>query len=69
MANVGFIGLGIMGAPMAKRLIEAGNSVVVRSRRAAPADLLALGARELASIADVAKAADIKGATLVLPPS
>jgi 2-hydroxy-3-oxopropionate reductase len=59
MANVGFIGLGIMGAPMAKRLIEAGNSVVVRSRRAAPADLLALGARELASIADVAKAADI----------
>ena len=59
MANVGFIGLGIMGSPMAKRLIEAGNSVVVRSRRAAPADLLALGARELASIAEVAKAADI----------
>lgn len=59
MANVGFIGLGIMGAPMAKRLIEAGNSVVVRSRRAAPADLLALGAQELASIADVAKVADI----------
>jgi len=59
MTNVGFIGLGIMGAPMAKRLVEAGNSVVVRSRRAAPADLLAAGARELGSIGEVAKAADV----------
>ncbi len=59
MTKVGFIGLGIMGAPMALRLAAAGNDLVVRSRRAAPADLLAAGARELASIADVAKAADV----------
>ena len=33
MANVGFIGLGIMGKPMALNLIKAGHTLWVHGRR------------------------------------
>ena len=59
MANIGFIGLGIMGKRMAKNLIKAGHKLVVRDRSAKFEDLLALGAeravsnRELASVSEI----------------
>ena len=57
---LGYIGLGLMGAPMTERLLEAGCPVRVwnRSRdKIVPA--LEKGAREGASPADVARNSDI----------
>jgi len=57
---VGFIGLGVMGKPMAKNLIKGGHSLVVHSRSRAPVDeLIAAGAKAAGSPADVARAASI----------
>jgi 2-hydroxy-3-oxopropionate reductase len=59
---VGFIGLGLMGRPMAANLLKAGFSLVVHSRSAAPVDaLVAAGARRAASPREVAA-----GATRIL---
>jgi 3-hydroxyisobutyrate dehydrogenase-like beta-hydroxyacid dehydrogenase len=53
--EVGFIGLGKMGQPMARRLIEAGHSLVVYDvRNDAVVPLVALGAKVASSPADVA---------------
>jgi len=53
--EIGFIGLGNMGQPMARRLIEAGHSLVVYdTRNDAVAPLVALGARLASSPQDVA---------------
>ncbi|NJD35119.1 MAG: NAD(P)-dependent oxidoreductase [Betaproteobacteria bacterium] len=58
--NIGFIGLGTMGAPMAGHLLQAGHALHVWSRRAASADsLLAQGATWCASPAVVAAASEI----------
>ena len=60
MANVGFIGLGIMGNPMALNLIKAGNTLWVHGRR--PETMVPLteaGATACASPAEVAKHADV----------
>ncbi|MET3353650.1 2-hydroxy-3-oxopropionate reductase [Xanthobacter autotrophicus] len=57
--NVGFIGLGIMGSPMAGHLIDAGHTLFVYDVFRIPAELTAKGATACASSADVAKAADI----------
>ena len=58
--NIGFIGLGTMGAPMAGHLLQAGHVLHVWSRRAASADsLVEQGARRCASPAAVAAASDI----------
>ena len=52
-ARVGFVGLGHMGAPMARQLIKAGYDVTVWSRSAAHVDeLVADGATRAASPAD-----------------
>lgn len=59
MANIGFIGLGIMGTPMAANLIKGGHSLVVQTRSAVPQSLLDAGARALANATEVAQAADI----------
>ncbi|KAB2966716.1 2-hydroxy-3-oxopropionate reductase [Zoogloea sp.] len=59
MANIGFIGLGIMGAPMAGHLIAGGHTVHTYTHGATPAALLEAGARACASGAEVARAADI----------
>jgi 2-hydroxy-3-oxopropionate reductase len=54
--TVGFIGLGLMGRPMAKNLLKAGYPLVVHSRSRGPVDdVVAAGAREAASPADVAR--------------
>ena len=56
--TVGFIGLGLMGRPMAKNLLKAGYPLVVHSRSQGPVDdLVSAGARAAATPADVARAA------------
>ena len=46
--KIGFIGLGIMGRPMAKNLLKAGYDITVDSHSpAAAAELEACGARRL----------------------
>jgi len=53
--DIGFIGLGNMGQPMARRLIAAGHKLVVfDTRNDAVAPLVALGAQVASSPADVA---------------
>ncbi|HYI18491.1 MAG TPA: 2-hydroxy-3-oxopropionate reductase [Solirubrobacteraceae bacterium] len=58
--TVGFIGLGVMGAPMAGNLMEAGHSLVVHSRSPEPVDALAeAGAETAQSPREVAERADV----------
>ena len=58
--EVGFIGLGLMGRPMALNLIKAGHTVHVWSRRReSMAPLLEAGAGDCASAAEVAQRAAI----------
>jgi 2-hydroxy-3-oxopropionate reductase len=55
MTQVGFIGLGLMGKPMARNLLKAGFSVLVHSRSAGPVrELVSAGAAEAASPREVA---------------
>jgi 2-hydroxy-3-oxopropionate reductase len=56
--SVGFIGLGVMGRPMAKNLLKRGFPVVVHSRSRPPVDeLVAAGSERATSPADVARRA------------
>jgi 2-hydroxy-3-oxopropionate reductase len=58
--NIGFIGLGVMGKPMAGHLIKAGHHLTVHNRsRGAVDELVAAGATAAASPADVARASGI----------
>jgi 2-hydroxy-3-oxopropionate reductase len=58
--TVGFLGLGVMGAPMAGNLLAAGHEVVAWNRSPAPlAKLVEAGARGAESPAAVAGEADI----------
>jgi 2-hydroxy-3-oxopropionate reductase len=59
MAHIGFIGLGIMGAPMAGHLIAGGHTLHLFSRSGAPAALTDAGGIAHASPAEVARHADI----------
>ena len=60
MNKAGFVGLGVMGAPMATHLIEAGYQVAAWNRTASKADhLKVLGARIASTPADVALGADV----------
>jgi 2-hydroxy-3-oxopropionate reductase len=57
---IGFIGLGIMGKPMARNLIRAGYSLVVHNRGRGPVDELAKeGAKAGSSAKDVAQQSDV----------
>lgn len=56
--TVGFIGLGVMGRPMARNLIKRGFPLVVHSRSRGPVDeIAAAGASAVDAPADVARAA------------
>ena len=61
MANIGFIGLGVMGAPMAGHLAKAGHSLTVYNRSRAKADAWVdqHGGTALSSPAAVAESADV----------
>ncbi|MAW86694.1 MAG: oxidoreductase [Phyllobacteriaceae bacterium] len=67
--EIGFIGLGNMGAPMARRLIDAGNKLVVHDvSEEARATFVKLGARAVASPKEVADSAETVFASLPTPP-
>ena len=58
--RVGFVGLGLMGRPMARNLLRAGSPLSVCSRSAPPVDeLVAEGALRASSAAEVAAASDV----------
>jgi 2-hydroxy-3-oxopropionate reductase len=63
---VGFIGLGVMGLPMARNLLAAGTKLVVHSRSRGPVDeLVTLGATGVDSPREVAAASEVT--ILMLP--
>jgi len=57
--KVGFIGLGIMGKPMAGHILAGGHELYVHGRRGAPSELVAKGAKECKSGAEVARNAEV----------
>jgi len=58
--TIGFIGLGVMGKPMAGHLLKAGYPLVVHNRSRGPVDeLAAAGAKPAVSAADVARVSTV----------
>ncbi|QWD82659.1 2-hydroxy-3-oxopropionate reductase [Polynucleobacter sp. MWH-S4W17] len=57
--KLGFVGLGIMGAPMASHLINAGHEVFINTRSKVPEGLACSSAVQCASPQEVASTADI----------
>jgi 2-hydroxy-3-oxopropionate reductase len=55
MAKLGFIGPGIMGAPMAANLLRGGHQLFVHGRSSVPATLIEGGATQCASPREVAE--------------
>ena len=59
MSKVGFVGLGIMGAPMAGHLLAAGHQLFAHDLRPVPQPLLDAGATACASGREVAQNSDV----------
>jgi len=60
LTKIGFIGLGIMGLPMAKNLVKAGYDIIAYDMLEAPLQNVAQsGAKAASSVVEVAKSADI----------
>jgi len=59
MSNVGFIGLGIMGRPMALNLAKAGHKLFLHSRSGVPPEMASSMAHPCASPKEVAQQADV----------
>ena len=59
MSNVGFIGLGIMGKPMALNLIKGGHTLFLASRSGVAKELTDAGGKACANAREVAQKADI----------
>jgi 2-hydroxy-3-oxopropionate reductase len=60
MSTIGFIGLGIMGSPMAVHLQKAGHEVIgYNKRRDTTGPLVEAGGRKATSIADAVQGADV----------
>ena len=59
MSAVGFIGLGIMGRPMAGHLLGGGHQLFVHTRSQVPTGLVDRGAQPCASAREVAERADV----------
>jgi 2-hydroxy-3-oxopropionate reductase len=59
MAAIGFIGLGIMGRPMALNLITGGHTLFLHSRSGVPQDLTGAGGRACKSAREVASQSEV----------
>ena len=59
MAKIGFIGLGIMGRPMAGHLLDGGHELFVHTRRAPPKELIDKGAVACANGKELAEKAEV----------
>lgn len=59
MNKLGFIGLGIMGSPMAGHLIAAGNEVYLSTRSEIPPELLEAGGKACGNAREVAQQAEV----------
>jgi 2-hydroxy-3-oxopropionate reductase len=60
VSTIAFIGLGIMGGPMAQRLVDAGHTVVGFNRSTGPVErLVAAGGKGAASVAEAVRDADV----------
>ena len=59
MSNIGFIGLGIMGKPMAANLIKGGHTLFLQTRSGVPQELTAAGGKACASAKEVAQKSEI----------
>jgi 2-hydroxy-3-oxopropionate reductase len=59
MSNIGFIGLGIMGRPMAANLIKGGHTLYLNSRSGVPQELTAAGGTACDSAKQVTHKSDI----------
>ncbi|HXF66514.1 MAG TPA: 2-hydroxy-3-oxopropionate reductase [Burkholderiales bacterium] len=59
MSDIGFIGLGIMGKPMAANLIKGGHTLYLHSRSGVPQELVAAGGKPCASAKEVAQKSEI----------
>jgi 2-hydroxy-3-oxopropionate reductase len=59
MANIGFVGLGIMGSPMAGHLIKGGHQVFLYSIPSVPPALVEAGGNACANGREVAQKSDI----------
>ena len=57
--KIGFIGLGIMGAPMALHLVDAGHQLYVHTRGKVPESIAASTAQACANAAEVTRHADV----------
>jgi 2-hydroxy-3-oxopropionate reductase len=59
MSNIGFIGLGIMGKPMAANLIKGGHTLFLHSRSGVPQELTAAGGKSCASAKEAAQKTEV----------
>ena len=60
VSTIAFIGLGIMGGPMAQRLVDAGHTVIGFNRSSGPVDrLVAAGGKGAGSVAEAVRDADV----------
>lgn len=59
MEKIGFIGLGIMGRPMALHLLKAGYTISVLEKNKASKELVAAGAQAFATPAAIAQNSDV----------
>ncbi|GAA0834523.1 2-hydroxy-3-oxopropionate reductase [Cupriavidus pauculus] len=59
MSKIGFIGLGVMGKPMAQHLQAGGHTVFAHTRSGVPQDLLDAGMQSCSSATEVARQADV----------
>jgi 2-hydroxy-3-oxopropionate reductase len=60
MSTIAFIGLGIMGAPMAEHLVRAGHTVIGFNRSPSPVErLVAAGGKGAGSVAEAVRDADV----------
>src|SRR5207344_2465684 len=59
MSKVGFVGLGIMGKPMALNVLKGGHELYAFSLPSVPQDAIAAGVKACANGKEVAQASDI----------